>query len=872
MNKKRKQIKPIRFLIASVLGMGILIVGLFALLASFMNKKSSETIEEVGKMYMNGMSEQITLHYETVIGLRLSQVASMVETIRPENDTQENISEELAYNAKARGFKYLALYSSDGRFEMIYGEQVEVYDPSSFLESLSNREQKVTVAEDADGNRAVLLGVPGVYQMKDGSESIALIAGLSVEYMSDVLFLDEEDNLVDSSIIRRDGSYVIRSERMLNDSYFEVFNEILDGQESGDAKNLKDAMEVDEDFSVIKTVDNSRNHFYCTSLPYSEWYLLLVLPYDALNDVVSSMGHQWIYMVYLVCTIALVALVLIFVQYYKTAKAQMVALEQASKEAEQERNAADEARKVAEEARMEAEHANKAKSEFLSNMSHDIRTPMNAIVGMTTIAVANMENHEQVSNCLHKIALSSKHLLGLINDVLDMSKIESGKMVLNYAQVSLREAMDSIVSIVQPQVKAKHQQFNISIHDILTENVCCDSVRLNQILINLLGNAVKFTPEEGSIQVSLYQELSPKGEDYIRTHVRVKDTGIGMSEEYREKIFESFSREDTARVQKTEGTGLGMAITKYIVDAMGGSIDVKSELGRGSEFHVVLDLEKARVKEVDMVLPNWDMLVVDDDEQLCESAVASLKSIGVSPDWCLDAETALRMVEERHSRHDDYQVILLDWKLPGMDGISAAKEIRRLYGEDIPILLISAYDWSDIENEAKAAGVTGFIPKPLFKSTLYYGLSPFIADSSVESRQNADLEKAEETTLSGRRILMAEDNDINWEIANELLSSLGLELEWAENGQICVEKFEQSELGYYDAILMDVRMPVMNGYQATRAIRALDRADANIPIIAMTADVFSEDIQKCLEAGMNAHVAKPIDVRDVCGKLEKYMS
>ena len=503
-------------------------------------------------------------------------------------------------------------------------------------------------------------------------------------------------------------------------------------------------------------------------------------------------------------------------------------------------------------------------------MSHDIRTPMNAIVGMTTIAITNMNNQEQVQNCLRKIALSSKHLLGLINDVLDMAKIESGKMTFNYDQVSLREVMDSITSIVQSQVKSKRQQFNIFIHDITVENVCCDSVRLNQILLNLLGNAVKFTPEGGSIHVSLYEEESAKGEDYICTHLVVKDTGIGMSEEYQKKIFESFSREDSARVRKTEGTGLGMAITKYIVDAMGGTIGVKSELGKGSEFHVVLDLEKAKVQEADMVLPSWDMLVVDDDEQLCQSAVASLKSIGVNPDWCMDGETAIKMAEERHRRNNDYHIILLDWKLSGMDGIAAAREIRSIYGNNVPILLISAYDWSEIKDRAKAAGVTGFIPKPLFKSTLFYGLKPYAADFTGQKEQVTEV-VSKDTKLEGKHILLAEDNEINWEVASELLSSLGLELDWAENGRVCLEKFSQSPVGYYDAVLMDIRMPIMNGYEATVAIRGLDREDADIPIIAMTADAFAEDVQKCLDAGMNAHVAKPIDIRDVSRQLEKYL-
>ena len=874
MNKKRRTDKSIRFLMVSLVGVCILLVGLFTVLTIYMNKKSTQTIEEVGRLYMNGMNEQIVLHYETVIGLRLSQVSAIADTIDPDTDDREKLLGDLEYSARARGFTYLALCSADGQFEMIYGDKVEVLDPRPFLESLNKGEQKIAAAEDSAGNGVVLMGT--VYQcgMDNGGESISLIGGFASDYISSSLFLDEEDALVDSYVIRKDGSYVFRGGRFPTNNYFDRIYDTFGIQEKVTAEKyveeLKGAIEANEDYSAVLRGANSKYHMYCIRLPYSEWYLVTKLPFDYLDALISDMGRDWAVRVYFSCGIVLLAFLLIFAQSLKMAKNQMRKLEAASDTANQERKAAEAARSVAEAARREAEHANQAKSEFLSNMSHDIRTPMNAIVGMTTIAIANMDNEEQVQNCLRKIALSSKHLLGLINDVLDMSKIESGKMTLNIDQVSLREVMDNIVNIVQPQVKAKHQQFNIFIHDIAVENVCCDNVRLNQVMINLLGNAVKFTPEEGSITVSLYEEISPRGEDYIRTHLYVRDNGIGMSEEYMKKIFDSFSREDTARVQKTEGTGLGMAITKYIVDAMGGTIEVKSELGKGSEFHVVLDLLKAKVTEEDMVLPNWNMLIVDDDEQLCQSAVASLKSIGVTPEWCMNAEDALGKVEERHQRHDDYQIIMLDWKLPGMDGIAMAREIRRRYGEDIPILLISAYDWSEIEDEAREAGVTGFIGKPLFKSTLYYGLQPFVQNGMGEG-PNAASGRNEGVELSGKRILLAEDNDINWEIANELLSALGLELEWAENGQICVELFQKSPLYYYDAILMDVRMPVMNGYEATRTIRALERKDRNIPIIAMTADAFSEDVKKCLDSGMNAHVAKPIDIKEVCRQLERYI-
>lgn len=585
---------------------------------------------------------------------------------------------------------------------------------------------------------------------------------------------------------------------------------------------------------------------YCSSLPVSEWYLLTFMPYGTLNEAVETQSKHLL-LTFIVCCGAILLLILfIFIRYIQLNRAQIKELD---------------------EVRQMAESASKSKSEFLSNMSHDIRTPMNAIVGMTSIALTNIHNTERVQDCLKKIILSSRHLLGLINDVLDMSKIESGKMNLNVELVSLREVMDSLVTIIQPQIKEKQQKFNVLIYDIVSENVLCDGVRLNQILLNLLSNAIKYTPEKGSIEVVLNEQESPKGEDYIRILLRVKDNGIGMSEEFQQHVFDAFTRDDNKRIHKIEGTGLGMAITKYIVDAMGGEIKINSSLGAGSEFYVTLDFKKAEEQETDMTLPDFTMLVVDDDRQLCESTTASLKSIGIRAEWTLDGESAIEIVKQHHAVHNDYHVILLDWKLPGMDGIKTARELRKQLGNDVPILLISAYDCSEIEDEARKAGVNGFLSKPLFRSTLYYGLKPY-----SEPTAEPFVEEQTEIDFSGKRILLAEDNNLNWEIANELLQGLGLKLDWAENGQICVDKFQQSPIGFYDAVLMDIRMPVKNGYEATDAIRSMERPDASLPIIAMTADAFYEDVQKCLDHGMNAHVAKPIDIKEISRTLNKYFN
>ena len=839
-----------RFLTVSLALVLLLTVCIFSFLAVFMTRKSAETISAVGTAYMTGMGEKVTQHFETTIQLRLSQLEALVIGFQPDDIPAKTLREELADNAQMRGFESLAFYSREGEFDMIYGETPILADSGPFLASMNNGDKKVAVVSTDHGEKDILLGVSAEYVMSNGETATALVACLPADYIAETLSLYSESTLVYSHIIRRDGTFVIRSGDAFRESYFDRIQAMFEEQgESGDQyiRELEAAMDAGEDYTALLTFGNERRHLQCNKLPYSEWFLITVLPYGQLDEEVSSLSHTWLLLAFLGCSVILAALLLVFWQYSKLLRGQMSELEKARKE---------------------AVHANKAKSEFLSNMSHDIRTPMNAIVGMTAIATANIDDRQQVQNCLKKITLSSRHLLGLINDVLDMSKIESGKLTLNVDQVSLREVMDSIVSIAQPQVRSKHQQFDVFIHDISTENVCCDSIRLNQVLLNILGNALKFTPDGGLIQVSLYEEDSPKGEEYVRTHIIVKDNGIGMTQEFKEKIFESFVREDSARVRRTEGSGLGMAITKYIVDTMGGTIEVESELGKGSEFHVTLDLQRAETPEEEMILPEWNILVVDDDQQLCESTTASLKSIGVKADWALTAEGALEMLEHRAQLRDHYHIILLDWKLPDMDGVAAAKEIRRRFGSETPIMLISAYDWSEIEADAREAGITGFISKPLFRSTLFYGLKPFVENAGVPSEQCHEEKSAD---FTGRRVLLAEDNDLNWEIASELLSSLGMELDWAENGKICVEKFLASPPGFYDAVLMDLRMPVMTGYEATAAIRALDRPDRDIPIIAMTADAFSEDIKKCLDAGMNAHVAKPIDIRELSRLLEKFI-
>ena len=836
------------FLSVSLISVCIVCVIAFGALAFYLNRQNDQAVTQLGNIYMSNINDRISKHFDAISDQCLTPMCE---------SNKEEYFKWMTYYGHSRDYESVSWCDSEGNLETIYGDPLQYSGPAVFLDTLKAGESRVAVGYNGSGDQVVLMCAPVRLDIPGMEDCVAMIGELPISYLSDILSLEEENSLVYSLVIRKDGTFVVRNSATVRDNYFDrvraVYEETNGQTPEEYIAEFEAAMQEGKDYSTMVQIEGVRQHMYASSLPNSVWYLVTLMPYGSLNESVKTLGTRSMLASAAVCAVILFVLIVLFLRYFTLNRAQVKELE--------------EAKHMAEEAQKEAEIASKSKGEFLSNMSHDIRTPMNAIVGMTAIATAHMDDPVQVQNCLKKITMSSRHLLGLINDVLDMSKIESGKMTLNEELVSLRDVMESMVSIVQPQVKAKHQKFNISIFNILSENVHCDSVRLNQVLINLLSNAIKFTPENGSIDVSLHEEPSPRGDDYVRILIQVKDTGIGMSEVFRQHIFESFAREDNKRIHRTEGTGLGMAITKYIVDAMKGEITVESKQGVGTEFKVVLDLMKAEERIEDMVLPDWIMLVVDDDQQLCESTVDSLRSIGIRAEWVLDGEDAVKMATRHHKMHTDYHVILLDWKLPDMDGIQTARELRRQLGNDVPILLMSAYDWTEIEDEARAAGISGFLMKPLFRSTLFYGLKPYMG---AEDEQ--PVEEKPKLQFSDKRVLVAEDNELNWEIANELLGDLGLTLDWAENGEVCANLFRNSEPGYYDAILMDIRMPIMDGYEATDTIRAMDRPDADIPIIAMTADAYSDDIQRCLDHGMNAHVAKPIDIDEVARILKRYIN
>ena len=522
------------------------------------------------------------------------------------------------------------------------------------------------------------------------------------------------------------------------------------------------------------------------------------------------------------------------------------------------------------DALMQAQHANAAKTTFLSNMSHDIRTPMNAIIGFSTIAASHIDNRDQVLDCLQKVLASSNHLLSLINDILDMSRIESGKVQIKEQECNISELIHNLVNIVQPQVKAKQLDLFIDTFEVINEDVIADPLKLNQVFINLLSNAVKYTPAEGMLSFRIMQKSTFR-HGYGHYIFIIKDNGIGMSPDFVKHIFEPFERESTVTQSGIQGTGLGMAITKNIVEMMNGTIHVESELGKGSVFTVEFDLklqdtEKAaeQIKE----LMGLRALVVDDDFNTCDSSCRMLKQLGLRPEWTTSGREAAYRAKSALEEGDPYHTFILDWQMPGLSGLETAKKIRATVGTEAPIIILTAYDWSDIEEEAKSAGITAFCAKPLFMSDLKTVL--LAANNLVEKQENVP-----EWTLadfSGKRILLVEDNALNREIAETILEEAGFLVDSAPDGTDAVSIMEQAEENYYDAILMDVQMPIMNGYEATRTIRRLSRKDVkDLPIIAMTANALEEDKETAFKNGMSAHIAKPLDMNIFISVLRKFL-
>ena len=692
-----------------------------------------------------------------------------------------------------------------------------------------------------------------------------IIATMNIETLGNELKIDSYGGKGYSSIVDGDGNYIVNVSTTHNfltyDNFFEdMEGAVIKGHDSA-ASVLAEAKE--KGFcSGTYTLDGEEYIAVATNLEDADWVLVSVVPMEVFSAVTRSIMN--VTYLLLGAVIAIVAAVVILLARQRKQKADLAYAEERAKNLE----TIEAQHEALEEALDLAESANRAKTTFLNNMSHDIRTPMNAIIGYTGLASTHIDNKEQVQDYLAKIGQSSEHLLSLINDVLDMSRIESGKMNLSEKEEDLAVVLHTLRNIVQADIKNKELEFFMDC-DVRDEFVVCDKLRLNQVLLNILSNSIKYTQAGGTVSLRLRQlSVSPNG--YGKYEFTVKDNGMGMSEEFLKTIYDPFTRVKSSTVSGIQGTGLGMAITKNIIDMMGGTIDIRSKEGEGTETVIVLDFklagtarEPVRIAE----LEGLNSLVVDDDTGTCMSIAKMLRDAGMHSEWCASGKEAVLRTEEALRMGNLFRVYIIDWLMPDMNGVETTRRIRQIVGDEAPIIVLTAYDWSDIEEEARKAGVTAFVAKPLFPADLHEVLSKCVGAAAEKAGP-----AAQEYDFAGKKLLLVEDNEMNREIAVEILEEEGFVVDTAEDGTIAVEKMKTAVPGDYDLILMDVQMPIMDGYEATRQIRALpDPAIAGITILAMTANAFEEDRRLALEAGMNEHLTKPIDVDALKATLARFL-
>ena len=791
------------------------------------------TMEHVTENYLEGEQRicDVWAHYINSENLTLDEAVSFIRV----SHVHELASAHIVYADTLTGLSTRARIDDPTDYSVSYERVGLLSDLSWISKTKSSVNISRAYTNPVNGEQSIAFCNFITLHESENSKDAVLLRVLPIsELEGKWVFPQEEFENAELSIIDADGDYIIKGHSFKNSSFFEFYR----------SYNKIDPTIAQEFFDRITSSTGS----FMMLNSRGEECIVVYTPFDATGGwtLLNLMPTKHLFVNtenWLLIGLVTSGLLLLFIfdlvvllhfnkRFQATAK--------------------------------EAESANKAKTNFLSAMSHDIRTPMNAIIGLTTITEKNIDDKKLVGENLRKITLASNHLLTLINDILDISKVESGKLSLVPQTFSIVETVENLVNLSQPMVKEKNIDFRFHAARMEKEYLYADQLRLNQIYINILSNAIKYTEPGGRVSVDLKEEESLT-EGSVRLTYTVADTGIGMSPEYMAHMYQPFSRQTDSRVNSIQGTGLGLAITKQMVDLMGGTIDCQSEQGKGTTFTVILDIPVASTQRAEMKLEAMDVLVVDDDEVLLQTATDTLESLGLNVEQAGSGLEALGMIRHRHEAGKGYSVVILDLKMPGMDGIETIRRIRSEVNTSTPILLVSAYEWSDVEKEAKDAGANGFLSKPLFRSTLYEKLSDILGAETQSSEPKSDY-----SDMEGMNILVAEDNDLNWEIISTLLSMYGIEAERAENGRLAVEKMKTAEKGRYSLIFMDIQMPEMNGLDATRAIRSLsDPWASRIPIIAMTADAFSENVTECLNAGMNGHIAKPIDIKIVLKEIRR---
>ncbi len=844
-----------------IMGPSVAVVLLCAALLAGMlwtyRTKTDEAITQISGVYLGELTDQIIGHFETSLDSQFAQVITMMESAG-EGDMADldHLQAFLRRQRENNEFTYVALLTEEG---MCYTDE-DVYPAISKINSLSTllqgKERLISANETILGDDMLLLGMPISGVSFGGERIVAALVGMDTQALNEKILSHKADSNAYANVISRQGAFVMRSSNRHAAAGTNLFsslqvNAVFD--EGYSLEKLRQQITAGESGMSALTLSGEHEYLYYAPIAGTDWTMYVAMPSGGLDAQVEGLGSFMSLAATLVVSGIAVILLVFALIYIRIVRRSAALLER-----EKER---------AEEALVRAERASLAKSEFLSRMSHEIRTPMNGIIGMTVIAMQNIEKPAKVADCLKKVTLSSKHLLALINDVLDMSKIESGKIELKRERFDFKVLLESLSTVYYGQAAAKKVEFNTVLAGDVPEALVGDSLRLNQIITNLLSNAIKFTPENGRVTLRVSEAGGEDGTARLRFDV--SDTGCGIAPENLDKIFNAFEQEDAGVAQKYGGTGLGLSISRRFSELMGGSLTVESAPGQGSTFTALLPFGTVEPQTGDVPPIDYGSLkalVVDDDQETCEHVTLLLEKLGVEAQWTDNGYQAVARVEQAHNLGEDFDVCFVDWKMPFIDGLETTRRIRQAVGkEDIAVVLITAYDPTEIQESALEAGAVGIISKPLFTSTLTQ------AFESIRSSKPGAVERPRRMTdydFSGKQVLIVEDNEINLEIATELVEVSGAAVTAARNGQEAVETFAASLPGYFDLILMDVQMPVLDGYGATRQIRAMDRPDAHsVPILAMTANAFSEDVERSRENGMNGHLSKPIDLDALYAEL-----